>query len=86
MKRIHIHYDGTRYTVADRGMDELKAEIAEALAADRPHWLKVNYGEGAVRVTEVLIARGIGVALTPIDPASEEPLEAAAVALPAENV
>jgi len=85
MKRIHVHYDGVRYSVAGRELDELKAEIANALADGKPHWLKVNLGEGTVRQTELLIARGVGVALTPIDPATEEPLDPVPVALPGES-
>jgi hypothetical protein len=82
MKRIHIYYEGIRYTVADREVDDLKAEIKSALAGDSPYWLKVNHGEGTLRETELLIAPGIGFAITPIDPAAEEPLSAEGVALP----
>jgi hypothetical protein len=85
MKRIHIHYDGIRFTVADREVAELKAEIESALAGDSPYWLRVNHGEGTLRETELLIAPGIGIAVTPIDPAAEEPLSTERVALPGDG-
>jgi len=85
MKRIHLFYEGVRFTVADREVDDLKEEIEAALASGSPHWLQVNYGEGTLRQTELLIAPGIGFGLTPMNPAAEEPLKVAPVALPGED-
>lgn len=82
MKRIHVYYQGVRYTVADRELAELKDEIERALASGAPHWLKVNHGEGALRETEVLIAPGVGIGLMPIEPDSEDRLQPAQVVLP----
>jgi len=85
MKRIHVFYEGVRFTVADREVDDLKEEIEAALASGAPHWLRVNYGEGTLRQTELLIAPGIGIGLTAMDAATEEPLPVVPVALPAED-
>lgn len=82
MKRVHIYYQGVRYTVADRELAELKDEIERALASGTPHWLKVNHGEGTLREIELLIAPGVGIGLMPIKPESEDRLQPAQVLLP----
>jgi hypothetical protein len=82
MKRIYVYYEGVPYTIAGRELRDVKDEIERALATGAPHWLKVNHGEGTLRETEVLIAKGVGIALIPIKPGSEDRLEAAPVVLP----
>lgn len=66
MKRINVNYDGTTYSIGQRELSEVQDEIATALASGKPHWLQVNYGEGTVQTTMLLIHAGIGIALMPV--------------------
>lgn len=67
MKRINVIYQGDAYSIADRAVDEVKAEIDRALESGRPHWMQVNHGEGLLRPTEILITAGVGIAIMGID-------------------
>lgn len=71
MKRINVIYEGAHYSIGDRELSAVEAEIEEAVASGRPHWLNVNHGEGALRKTRLLIMPGVSIALMGIDP--EEP-------------
>jgi len=82
VKRIHLYYEGVRYTVAGRELAELKDEIEAALVRGAPHWLKVNHGEGTLREVDLLIAPGIGIGVMPIEADSEDELPPANVVLP----
>jgi hypothetical protein len=83
MKRIHVYYQGVRYTIADREVADIKQEIEAALSGGTPHWLTVNHGEGTLRKVDLLIASGVGIGLMPIDPEAEDKLPAVSgVALP----
>jgi hypothetical protein len=86
MKRIYVYYEGVRYTIAGRDLADVKNEIERAMSTGTPHWLRVNHGEGTLREAEVLIAEGVGIGLVPIEPDSEDPLQAASVALPGADV
>ena len=67
MKRINVVYDGAEYSLADREIDDVRAEIADALASDEPHFLVANFGAGSMRRAELLITRGVAISLMPID-------------------
>lgn len=67
MKRIHVRYDGSSYTIGDRDIDELQNEVAAAVAAGSTHWLIVNDGEGTVQEARLLISATTSIALIPID-------------------
>src|SRR3546814_21128861 len=47
MKRIDIVYGGQSYSVGQRDIDELRAEILAKTRAEGGYWLEVNSGEGA---------------------------------------
>jgi hypothetical protein len=66
MKRINIVYGGTMYSVPDRELADLHAEIAAGMKSDEPSWLTVNEGEGTPRVALLLITPGMNLALIPI--------------------
>ena len=68
MKRINVIYDGEMYSIGDRELDAVKAEVEAAQSSVTPVWLSVNSGEGVLQQTELLIVPGVGIALTPIDP------------------
>lgn len=61
-------YGGLQYSIGKRDSGEVEQEIAEALASGTPHWLDVNYGEGAPRAARLLITPGVEISLIPIDP------------------
>jgi len=86
MKRIHLYYDGFIYSVAGRELDELKSEIEQALTSGSPHWLKVNHGEGTLREAQLLIAPGVGLALSPMEAELEDRVPEVPVALPGVDV
>lgn len=68
MKRINIIYGGLQYSIGDRELSAIEAEIDEAITSNEPRWLDVNFGEGSLRKTRLLITRGIDIALIGIDP------------------
>ncbi len=61
-KRVDVFYGGRLYSVGGRDLDDLRAEIAQALAAGHG-WLTVNDGEGIAQSTELLITPGVDVTL-----------------------
>ncbi|HEU4807078.1 MAG TPA: hypothetical protein VFT01_02360 [Homoserinimonas sp.] len=76
MKRIDIIYGGVRYTIANRDLAELKAEVADALSAGVPHWLAVNHGEGTLHEAELLITPGVDLAVMGLDSGSKAEADA----------
>ena len=68
MKRVNIIYDGEHYSIGNRDVYELQAEIAEALKSGEPHWLRVNHGEGSYQIADLLLAPGIHISIMGIDP------------------
>src|SRR3546814_12514742 len=66
MKRIDIVYGGQSYSVGQRDIDELRAEILAKTRAEGGYWLEVNSGEGAPRPTFLLITASTDIALIPI--------------------
>ncbi|RFA08566.1 hypothetical protein B7R54_04500 [Subtercola boreus] len=80
MKRLNIIYGGESYSVGDRDLDDVLAEIAAGLAAAEPRWLSVNYGEGVPRKALLLLSQGVDIAVIPVpgfdedaDQVSDEP-------------
>ncbi|WP_150307240.1 hypothetical protein [Planctomonas psychrotolerans] len=72
IKRINIAYDGASYSIGNREYDEVKAEIESFVESGRPHWLRVNHGEGSFREVDLLITPSTSISLSAIDPASAE--------------
>ena len=72
MKRIDIIYDGVAYSVGNRELEDVKAEIAAAIVSGKPGWLHVNQGGGIPRATDLLITAATHIALIPI---AEPPLD-----------
>ncbi|MFJ6653952.1 hypothetical protein ACIQLJ_14265 [Microbacterium sp. NPDC091313] len=67
MKRIDIRYGGEPYSISDRDIDDLRAEIAERIAeSPEGFWMQVNHGEGQPRPTFLLVTKHTSLALTPI--------------------
>ena len=64
MKRVYVIYQGTTFSVSGREPEDLRQEIMDAVRKGEPHWLRVNYGEGTPAATDLLLAPGIGVALS----------------------
>lgn len=67
MKRVDIKYNGADYSVGNRHVDDVQAEIDAALTADTPTWIEVNSGEGRTRTARLLITPGVAVSLVGID-------------------
>lgn len=64
MKRIDLHYGGQLYSVGNREIDEMRAEV-ESLRVDGG-WIVVNDGEGAQRDAHLWVTAGVPLALIPI--------------------
>ncbi|WP_210481713.1 hypothetical protein [Naasia sp. SYSU D00948] len=62
-KRVYVHYDSHRYTIAGRSIDDVQKEIDAVLEEGRSVWLEVNYGEGRPSLARIMIARGVPIAL-----------------------
>ena len=60
---VYVLYDGNRYAIAGRSMEEIQRELDEALATGAPYWLDVYYGEGRPSHARILVAPGAPIAL-----------------------
>lgn len=67
MKRINILYGGQHYSIGNRPVEEVLAEIEAGVAAPGPTWMTVNHGEGQVRVAHILLTPGVDIAVIAID-------------------
>lgn len=70
MNRIDIVYGGRPYSLGGRSVASIQEELAGALAAGGPYWLRVNSGEGRIEDAYLLISPGISVALVNTKPNS----------------
>ncbi len=68
---VYLHYDGGRYTVPGRTLEDIQGEISAALAAGEPYWMEVNYGEGRPSAARLLITPGVTLALQQDNPAEQ---------------
>jgi hypothetical protein len=66
-KRVDIKYDGTEYSIGNRHIDEVQAEIDAGLTASHSTWLTVNFGEGRIQIARLLITPGVSFSLIGID-------------------
>lgn len=64
MKRIDIEYGGTHYSVGGRELDDVLAEIAEAMRTGVA-WMRVNDGEATRREALLMITPGVPIAVVP---------------------
>jgi hypothetical protein len=72
VSRIVVHYGNNEYSLSGRDLQEVKAEIEDAVEAGRPLWLRVNYGEGTYRAADIFITAATPIALLPGDPTEPE--------------
>src|SRR5215204_5391777 len=70
MKRIDIHYGGQLYSVGDRDVDQLLAEVEDGMRNGA--WLKVNDGEGERRDAFLMLGPGVPISVIPI-PGDRQP-------------
>lgn len=68
MNRIDIVYGGKPYTLGDRTIESLRAEISDAAAAGVPTWLRVNSGAGRYQDAYLLISPGTAIAIVDVQP------------------
>ena len=65
LKRIEVHYGGDEYTISNRELSEVQAEIEAITASGQTGWLRVNYGQGSVQLALLAITAGTPIALMP---------------------
>jgi hypothetical protein len=68
MNRIDIVYGGKPYSLGDRTVESLRAEIADAVASGVPTWLRVNSGAGRYQDAYLLISAGTAIAIVDVQP------------------
>ncbi len=69
---VYLLYDGNRYAISGKAMEDIQREIDEAMADGAPKWLEVNYGEGRPTLARILISPGMQIALQQDNPQSSE--------------
>lgn len=68
MNRIDIVYGGKPYTIGDRTVESLRAEITDAISSGVPTWLRVNSGAGRYQDAFLLISTGTAIAIVDVQP------------------
>ncbi|MGY4859157.1 hypothetical protein [Cryobacterium sp. AP23] len=68
MNRIDIVYGGKPYTLGDRTVESLRAEITDAVTSGVPAWLRVNSGAGRYQDAYLLISSGTAIAVVDVQP------------------
>ncbi|QYF73539.1 hypothetical protein [Cryobacterium sp. PAMC25264] len=68
MSRIDIVYGGKPYTLGDRTLESLRAEITAAVTSGVPSWLRVNSGAGRYQDAYLLISAGTAIAIVDVQP------------------
>ena len=68
MNRIDIVYGGKPYTIGDRTVESLRAEITDAVSSGVPAWLRVNSGAGRYQDAFLLISTGTAIAIVDVQP------------------
>lgn len=68
MSRIDIVYGGKPYSLADRSLESLRAEIADAVTSGAPTWLRVSSGAGRYQDAYLLLSAGIAIAIVGVQP------------------
>jgi hypothetical protein len=68
VKRIDIVYGGKPYTLGDRTVESLRAEIADAISSGAPAWLRVNSGAGRYQDAYLLLSPGTPIAIVDVQP------------------
>jgi hypothetical protein len=78
VNRILVTYGGREYTVGNRSLDDVEAEIAAGIDSGKAAWLDVNYGAGTPRPCRLLLAPGVPIALVdfPHEPEVQPPQSA----------
>jgi hypothetical protein len=72
MKRVNVFYGGLPYSIGHRTVEDVQGEIEAALQSGTRIWLTVNYGEGRVQETKLLITPGVDIALVGIEDPDEQ--------------
>jgi hypothetical protein len=68
VSRIDIVYGGKPYTLGDRTIESLRAEITDAVASGVPAWLRVNSGAGRYQDAYLLISPSTAIAIVDVQP------------------
>ena len=63
MNRILVVYGGRDYTIGNRSIDDVEAEIAAGIDSGKAAWLDVNYGAGQPTPCRLLLTAGVPIAV-----------------------
>jgi hypothetical protein len=75
VNRVEIVYAGKPYMLGNRSTESVRQEISDALAGDKPYWLKANSGEGLSEDAFLLVAAGIPIAVVDLRPSGDSDME-----------
>lgn len=64
---MDIRYGGQNYSVGDRTLEDVMAEVGGIVASGTSGWLRVSNGSGSLREAYLLISPGVPLALLPIE-------------------
>lgn len=74
--RLTVLYAGLEYYIRGRSLQEVQADIAAAFSSDESRWLGVSVGQGRATEAQLLLGRGIPIAIWAVntdgDPAHRE--------------
>jgi hypothetical protein len=72
MKRIDVIYGGRQYSIGNRDVSDIMAEIEGGVTSATPRWLTLNDGEGHLRPAHLLLGAGIDIEVIPVPDESVE--------------
>jgi hypothetical protein len=65
--RIAVFYGGTEYAISDRTLEEVVRDVEAGVSSDGPAWLAANIGQGRSTPVQLLLGRGIPIAVGQIN-------------------
>jgi len=77
MNRMDIRYGGQHYSIGDRPLSDVMAEVGEIVASGKSGWLRVTNGSGSLREAFLLVSPGVPFALVPVELTDAELFEKA---------
>jgi hypothetical protein len=63
VNRILVVYRGRDYTIGNRPIGEVEAEIAACIDSGKAAWLDANYGAGQPTPCRLLLTPGVSIAV-----------------------
>lgn len=62
-KRIAVHYGGVEYAISGREIEDVLRQVEEGTMSSDPQWLEVAIGQGRSTSAQLLLWRGVPIAV-----------------------